>query len=77
MEFTGKTVEEAKLSGLKELGITEEEAEITVIEEPVKGLFGKIKKEAVVEVSKKANDDERALNFVRKLFEILDITAKI
>lgn len=76
MEFTGKTVEEAKIAGLKELGITEEEAEITVIEEPVKGLFGKIKKEAVVDVSKKPSDDERALNFVRKLFEILEINAK-
>lgn len=53
MEFTGKTVEEAKEKGLTELGISEQDAEITVISEAVKGLFGKIKKEAVVDVKKK------------------------
>ena len=53
MEFTGKTVEEAKEKGLNELGISEAEAEITVISEAVKGLFGKVKKEAVVDVKKK------------------------
>lgn len=53
MEFTGKTVEEAKEKGLNELGISEAEAEITVVSEAVKGLFGKVKKEAVVDVTKK------------------------
>lgn len=53
MEFTGKTVEEAKEKGLNELGISEAEAEITVVSEAVKGLFGKVKKEAVVDVKKK------------------------
>ena len=53
MEFTGKTVEEAKIKGLRELELTEEQAEITVISEAVKGLFGKVKKEAVVDVKRK------------------------
>lgn len=56
MEFTGKTIEEAKEKGLTELGISEEQAEITVISDAVKGLFGKIKKEAVVEVKKKEQE---------------------
>ena len=56
MEFTGKTVEEAKEKGLAELKISESEAEITVVEEAVKGLFGKIKKEAMVDVRKKKKD---------------------
>ena len=43
MEFTGKTTEEAIEKGLKELGLTQEEACITVIEEPVKGIFGTVK----------------------------------
>ena len=60
MEFTGKTVEEAKEKGLKELEITEAEAEITVISEAVKGLFGKVKKEAVVDVKKKEVKEEKA-----------------
>ena len=48
MEFTGKTVEEATMAGLSELGISENEAEISVIEEPVKGLFGKLKSVEVI-----------------------------
>ena len=53
MEFTGKTVEEAKAKGLESLGISEDQAEITVVAEAVKGLFGKIKKEAIVDIEKK------------------------
>lgn len=60
MEFTGKTVEEAKNKGLNELGISETEAEITVVAEAVKGLFGKVKKEAVVDVKKKEIKAEKA-----------------
>ena len=53
MQFTGKTVDEAIANGLKELNITEEKAEITVIEQPTKGLFGILKGKAVVEIVKK------------------------
>ena len=38
MQFTAKTVEEAIAQGLKELNITEENAKITVIQNPTKGL---------------------------------------
>ena len=86
MEFTGKTVEEAVEKGLAELGITEDQAEIKVIEEPVKGLFGKIKKEAVVSVTEKAaakpkaekgNGTEDAAEFLRKIFNIMNTEADI
>ena len=40
MEFTGKTVEEAIEKGLQELGLTADEAEIQVLEEGKKKLFG-------------------------------------
>ncbi len=53
MKFTGKTVADAIDAGLKALGITEEEAKVEVIADAVKGLFGRVKKEAEVEVSKK------------------------
>ena len=76
MEFTGKTVEEATLLGLNELGITAEEAEITVIEEPVKGLFGKLKGKAVVNVEKKKSGTEKATEFIQSVLDIMDITAK-
>ena len=42
-EFTGRTVEEAVEIGLKELGVAKENAEIRVLEEPKKKLFGSTK----------------------------------
>lgn len=53
MEFTGKTVEETVAAGLAEMGIKEEDAEIKIIEQPTKGLFGKLKGKAVVEITAK------------------------
>ena len=75
MQFTGKTVEEATATGLGEMGLTEDEAAITVIEEPVKGLFGKLKGKAVVEIEKKQVESgaERALSFVKNILEYLEM----
>ena len=57
-EFTGKTVEEAIEKGLKELGISEQEADIRVLEEGKKKLFGSVK--ARVEIAVKAESEEKA-----------------
>ena len=53
-EFTGKTVAEAIEKGLKELGITEEQADIRVLEEGKKKLFGSVK--ARVEIAAKCEE---------------------
>ena len=53
VEFTGKTVEEAVEKGLAELGLTEETADIRVLEEGKKKLFGSVK--ARVEIAAKDN----------------------
>ena len=50
-EFTGKTVEEAVEKGLRELGLTQENADIRVLEEGKKKLFGAVK--ARVEIAAK------------------------
>ena len=42
-EFTGKTVEEAVELGLKELGVEKEQADIRILEEGKKKLFGSVK----------------------------------
>ena len=76
MEFTAKTVEEAVKAGLKALDVAEEDAIITVIDEPVKGLFGKIKTLAKVDVSKKLTDGERAVSFLEGVFDKLELEAK-
>lgn len=72
-EFTGKTVEEAVEEGLKELGISREEAEICVLEEGKKGLFKSVK--ARVKISKKMTDGERAVEFLDGLYPLLNIAA--
>ena len=67
VEFTGKTVEEAVEKGLKELGLTAEEADIRVLEEGKKKLFGSIK--ARVEIAPKSSEnsqDEEAIETEEK-----------
>ncbi|MGN0817758.1 MAG: RNA-binding cell elongation regulator Jag/EloR [Candidatus Coproplasma sp.] len=71
--FLGKTSEEAIEAGLAELGLKREEAEITVLEEGKKKLFGSVK--ARVRIVKRATDGKRAANFIDGLFEILKINA--
>ena len=51
VEFTGKTVDEAVEKGLAELGLSAEEADIRVLEEGKKKLFGSVK--ARVEIAAK------------------------
>lgn len=76
MEFIGKTVEEAIELGLKELGVSESDAQIKVIEEPTKGLFGRVKGQAVVEITKKESDIEKAVTFVQGILDIMELPAK-
>ena len=75
MQFTAKTVEDAISLGLSELGITEKQAEISVIEQPTKGLFGILKGKAVVEISKKANEKENTLQFVQGIIDMMELGA--
>ena len=85
--FTGKTVDEAIEFGLAELGIDRESADIRVLEEGKKRLFGSTK--ARVEIAPKAEektvvaspvvsdktDGERTVEFLEGLFKLLNITA--
>ncbi len=59
-EFTGKSVDEAIKNGLTELGLTEEQVEITVLEEGKKKLFGSVKArvEITVKTTKKSPVEE-------------------
>ena len=56
MQYKGKSVEEALAKALAELNITEDKAIVTVIEQAKKGLFGRIKSEAVIEVEVKKEE---------------------
>ena len=86
-EFVGKTVEEAIEKGLAELNIAREDADIRILEEGKKRLFGSVKArveigvpaaaEAAPEASEteEGTDGERAVEFLGGLFEILKIEA--
>ena len=50
MEFSAKTVEEAKQEALSEIGCTEADVDIKIVQEPVNKLFGLVSKPAVIEV---------------------------
>lgn len=77
MQFEGKTVDEAIELGLAEMGIAKEDAEIEVLESPVKGLFGKLKGKAVVEITEIKKDNlQKAVEFVQGILDKMDLTAK-
>lgn len=71
--YSGKTVEEAIQIGLATLGATEEQVEITVLDEGKKKLIGGVK--ARVKVVKKVSDGVRAVEFIDGLLEILKLNA--
>ena len=86
-EFTGRTSKEAIEKGLKELGLTAEEADVRILEEGRRKLFGSIparveiarkeepKAEETVPATANATDGERTVAFLEGLFKILEITA--
>lgn len=71
--FYGKTEDEAIEEGLRALGITLAEAEITVLEEGKKKLFGATKWK--ISVRKSVSDAKRAAEFIDGLLEKIGISA--
>lgn len=75
---TGKTVDEAVENALVELDATRDEVEITVVEEPNKGLFGFIgSKEATVEVAKTVDAVEQARQFLLSVFATMNVDLSV
>ncbi|MDE5729745.1 MAG: protein jag [Clostridia bacterium] len=72
--FTGKTLDEAINEGLIELRLTRDEAEITVLEEGKKKLFGSVK--AKVQITKKSSDGKKAQVFIEKLLKIMGVKSE-
>lgn len=68
---SGKSVEEAIEKGLAELGISRENADIEILEEGKKKLFGSIPAQVKITEKIKKTDGERAVKFLEGLFERL------
>lgn len=88
MEFTGKTVRDAIEEGLITLSLTEDQVDVVIKEEPTKGLFGRLKGKAVVEITPKQEKKEEkkvkgtvnvegAKEFLSKVIEYLGYKAEL
>jgi len=78
VEKMAKTVDEAVLEALKELNISMEEADITVIEEGSKGFLGMFGgKNAVVKVKRKHDPERIAKDFLREIFLAMGVIVKV
>ena len=73
IEVYGKTIEDAVQSGAEQLGVSVEEVEYEVIEEPQKGGLFKKAVPAKVEVRKKLTDSGRAVKFLEDVFEMIKV----
>ncbi|MBR4014635.1 MAG: protein jag [Anaerotignum sp.] len=75
---SAKTVDEAVLAALGELGATREEVDITVIDEGSKGFLGMFGgKDAVVLVKKGYNPEKAAESFLREVFLTMGLIVNI
>ena len=71
--FTASTVEEAKEIAVKEFGKSEDKITFEVIEEPKKGLFGKIKGEAKVEAEYNPTKTDVAVEYLENVISAMGI----
>ena len=68
VESTGKTIDEAILMAVAQLGVQRDNLDIEVLEEPVRGLLGIIgAKNAKIKASIKASTGDRAKNFIDEI----------
>lgn len=79
--FTAATVDEAKELAVKEFGVSAEKINFTVIEEPKKSLFGKLKSEAKVEAEYVETKIDIAVKYIKNILtemgiENLSVTAE-
>lgn len=64
--YSGETVNDAIEKGLKDLGIDQKHAKITIIQQPKPGILGKFSKEAKVEIIKVSDADlEKKKKFIK------------
>ena len=77
LEKKAKSVDEAKAQVLEELGCTEDEIEIEVIEEGAKGFLGLGSKEAVISVTLKNPEIAMAKKFLSDIFKSMKLDVEI
>ncbi len=74
LESTGKTIEEAIASGLRELNTKRDQVDVKILELPSKGLFGIIgSKPAKVRLTRLDRPEDSARAFLEELFRAMDM----
>ena len=66
--FTAVTIEEAKALAEAEFGVSQDEIQFVVLEEPKKSLFGKVKGEAKIEATVELSKPQVAANYIKEVF---------
>ena len=74
-EFKGKAVDDAIMNGLTELGLGLDQVEIEIVQEGTKVFLG-FGKPAIVSLSKKVTNINKAEVFLDELLKLMDVSAK-
>lgn len=77
IEKTGKTIQEAVGLALEELNITADDADIEVLEEGSKGLFGIGGKLARVKITVRPSESNKAVRFLQSVFNKMKLEVDI
>ena len=72
--FTAASVEEAKQLAAEVFGTSEDKITFNVLEEPKKGLFGKVKGEAKVEAEYSETKTDIAVKYIKSVLEAMEVT---
>ena len=73
IEVTGKTVEDAITDALVQLGSARENVDIEVLEKESSGFLGINRKPAKVRAAVKETIQDKAVNFLEQVFELMEI----
>ena len=76
-EFTAKTVDEALTNALVSLETTSDRVEYEVIEKETSRILGLFSKPAKIRVRIKSDEKDIAIDFLNKVFDAMEIEAKI
>ena len=77
IEVTGKTVDEAVTEALIKLGSARENVDIEVLEKESSGFLGLNRKPAKVRAAIKETLQDKAVNFLEKVFSLMEINSEI
>ncbi|MGI6175505.1 MAG: RNA-binding cell elongation regulator Jag/EloR [Christensenellales bacterium] len=77
IEASGRSMDEAVANGLNQLGLSADEVEIEVLQEPTRGIFGIGGRDCIVKLTKKATLGDLVSDFILGLCEKMNVEASL